>query len=253
MHEETSLYLLLEAQDQRLGAEQGQLPCGCTGASFGNCQETGTFIVRACHAARQPLQNHPSGHFGGWATPWSTEEMLDGQHQRVDIPTHARTAHKRLLQKRLKEDLLLNLPSCFPDDPIGQGTELNSICLIYRKKTNHSGSTSFRFSPVNEQIGNQISGVFFRVKMRSRLITLITLYVLHHCIWCPLLSGVSPPAHLDEVGMLRFMFFDINQTSLPTPFYSALGVCFCLYGPSINSPDNSPLFHAVLPVLFLSC
>ena len=35
----------------------------------------------------------------------SLEEMLDGQHQRVDIPAHARTAHKGLLQKRLEEDL----------------------------------------------------------------------------------------------------------------------------------------------------
>ena len=38
-------------------------------------------------------------------TPWSAEEMVDGQHQTVDIPAHARTAHKGLLQKRLEEDL----------------------------------------------------------------------------------------------------------------------------------------------------
>ena len=25
----------------------------------------------------QPLQNHSSGHLGGWATLWLTEEMLD--------------------------------------------------------------------------------------------------------------------------------------------------------------------------------
>ena len=25
---------------------------------------------------RQPLQNHLSGHLGGWATQWSAEEML---------------------------------------------------------------------------------------------------------------------------------------------------------------------------------
>ena len=33
------------------------------------------------------------------------EEVLDGQHQRVDIPAHARTAHKGILQKILEEDL----------------------------------------------------------------------------------------------------------------------------------------------------
>ena len=31
--------------------------------------------------------------------------MLDGQHQRVNIPAHTRTAHKGVLQKRLEEDL----------------------------------------------------------------------------------------------------------------------------------------------------
>ena len=34
-----------------------------------------------------------------------TEEMLDGQRQRVDIPAHARTADKGLLQESLEEDL----------------------------------------------------------------------------------------------------------------------------------------------------
>ena len=37
--------------------------------------------------------------------PWSAEEMLDGQHQRVDIRAHASAAHKGLLQKTLEEDL----------------------------------------------------------------------------------------------------------------------------------------------------
>ena len=36
--EETSSHLLLRAQDQRLGAEQDQLPGGSTGTSSGNCQ-----------------------------------------------------------------------------------------------------------------------------------------------------------------------------------------------------------------------
>ena len=62
-------------------------------------------MARASHTPQQPLQNHPLGHLGGWAMLWLAEEMLDGQHQRVDIPTHARTAHN--LQKRLEEDLHL--------------------------------------------------------------------------------------------------------------------------------------------------
>ena len=72
------------APSKRLGAEQDQLPCGSTGS--GNCQETETCMVWACHTPQQPLQNHPSGHLGGWATLRSAEEMLNGQHQRVNIP-----------------------------------------------------------------------------------------------------------------------------------------------------------------------
>ena len=59
--------------------------------------------VKACYG--QPLQNHPSGHLGGRATPWLASEMLDGQHQRVDIPAHARAAYSGVLQKTLEENL----------------------------------------------------------------------------------------------------------------------------------------------------
>ena len=54
--------------------------------------------------------------------------------------------------------------------------------------------------------------------------------------------------------MLQFMS-DINQPSLPTPFfyYSVLVsisvfVALSTAFHSINSPDNSPLSHSVLPV-----
>ena len=78
VHEETSPYLLFGAQDQRLGSDKDQLPCGSTGTSSGKCQEMETCMVWACHTPRQPLQNHPSGHHEGWAMPWSAEEMLVG-------------------------------------------------------------------------------------------------------------------------------------------------------------------------------
>ena len=73
---------------------------------------------------RQPLQNHSSGHLrvGDAAVG---RGMLDEQHQRVDIPAHARTAHKGFPQKRLEKGSLLHCPSCPPDDPVGQGTKLN--------------------------------------------------------------------------------------------------------------------------------
>ena len=68
--------------------------------------------------------------------------------------------------------------------------------------------------------------------------------------------ALFPWAHLYVVRMIRFMF-DINQPSLPTPFYSvpvsvsvfmALSTVFH----SINSPDNSPLSRSLLPLLFFA-
>ena len=74
----------------------------------------GTCMIRACHTPRQPVKDHPSGRIGGWATPWSAEEMLAGQRQRVDIPARAKTAHKGPLQKRLEEDLCWIVPHVPP-------------------------------------------------------------------------------------------------------------------------------------------
>ena len=49
---------------------------------------------------------------------------------------------------------------------------------------------------------------------------------------------------------------DVNQLSLPTPIYSVLVstsvfMAVSTVFRSINSPDNSPLSHSFLPVLFL--
>ena len=89
-------------------------------------------MVRACHMPQQPLQKHPSRHLGGWAMQWSAEEMLDGQHQKVDIPAYARSAHKGLLQKRLEENLFWIVPNVPPNNSVAQGPELNwnGCCLL---------------------------------------------------------------------------------------------------------------------------
>ena len=63
------------------GAVQDQLSCGPTGTSSGSCQEREISVVRPCHEPWQPLQNCPSGNLGRRTTPWSAEEMLDGQGQ----------------------------------------------------------------------------------------------------------------------------------------------------------------------------
>ena len=57
-------------------------------------------------------------------------------------------------------------------------------------------------------------------------------------------------------GVVVVYVFDINQPSLLTPIYDVLMSISVSMAPStvfhsINSPDNSPPSHSVLPVLFL--
>ena len=57
-------------------------------------------------------------------------------------------------------------------------------------------------------------------------------------------------------GDVAVYVFDINQPSLPTPFYPVLVSIFVFVAlstvfHSINSPDNSPFSDSVFPVLSL--
>ena len=70
----------------------------------------------------------------------------------------------------------------------------------------------------------------------------------------PLMSvpAGSPRRGEDVTGYVK----DLNQPSLPTPFYSVLMsvsvfMALLIVFRSINSPDNSPFSDSVLPVLFL--
>ena len=70
------------------------------------------------------------------------------------------------------------------------------------------------------------------------------------------LFGGVPAGFHPRGGHVAVYVFDINQPSLPTPFYSVLvsvSVFMALSSVlhSIHSPDNSSLSHPVLPVLFL--
>ena len=69
----------------------------------------------------------------------------------------------------------------------------------------------------------------------------------------PLSVSAGSPARRGDVTVYGF---DINQPSLSTPFYSVLVsisvfIALSTVFHSINSPDNSPLSHSVLPVLSL--
>ena len=65
-----------------------------------------------------------------------------------------------------------------------------------------------------------------------------------------------PTGSSSRGGDVAVYVFDVNKPSLPTPFYSVLVfvsvfMALSTVFHSINSPDNSPLSHSVLPVLFL--
>ena len=56
------------------------------GTSSGNCQETETSIVLACPLHDSLSKTILLWHLRGWKTLWSAEKMLNGQHQRVNLP-----------------------------------------------------------------------------------------------------------------------------------------------------------------------
>ena len=74
------------------------------------------------------------------------------------------------------------------------------------------------------------------------------------CAFIPIL--LVPVGSLSRAGDVEVYVLDINQRSLPTPFYSVLvsiSVFMVLSAVFhfVKSPDNSPLSHSVLPVSFL--
>ena len=57
--------------------------------------------------------------------PVTNEEVLNGQRKRVDFPAHARTVHNDLPRKKDWKRISAESSIMSPDNPIGQGTELN--------------------------------------------------------------------------------------------------------------------------------
>ena len=69
------------------------------------------------------------------------------------------------------------------------------------------------------------------------------------CFSLQLHVPMGSPSHGGDVTVY---VYDINQLSLPTPFYSvhvsvSVFVALSTVFHSINSPDNSPFSHSVLP------
>ena len=120
---------LLGAQDQRLGVERDQIPCGSTGTSSGNCQATETCVARACHTQRQcPLEASDAVVRRGDAV-WTT---LKAGHL-----CPCQNCSQWPPGEKTGRGSMPNRPSCPPDDPIGQGAELNWTTNAW-SKSDHS-------------------------------------------------------------------------------------------------------------------
>ena len=70
------------------------------------------------------------------------------------------------------------------------------------------------------------------------------------------LLSLVPAGSPSRGGDVTVYVCDINQPSLPTPFYSVLVyisvfIALSTVFHSINSPDNTPFSRSVLPVLYL--
>ena len=89
---------------------------------------------------------------------WSAEEMLDGKLNRVDIPAHARTAHKGLPQKETGWGSLFELPlmcippqwPCWSSDQTEQMTRMVSGKAVWKRGARQGGLTP-RIPPYHEE------------------------------------------------------------------------------------------------------
>ena len=89
---------------------------------------------------------------------------------------------------------------------------------------------------------------------RGKSVGYLLMFATEH--WTELLSPHVPAGSPSRGGDAAVYVKDINQPSLSTPFYSVLTsisvfIALSTVFLSINSPDNSPFSHSVLPVLYL--
>ena len=135
MPEETSRHLLLGAQDQRLGMQQDQFPSGSTGTSFRHLSRYRNLLGFCMSHATTASPNQSFGAF------WRVGDAVVGRGNAGW--TTSKSGHCCPCQncsqwppaEKTGIESLLNRPSCPPDDPIGQGTELNCIRVLHSPAT----------------------------------------------------------------------------------------------------------------------
>ena len=132
---------------------------------FWQLSRDGNWYGLGFHTPRQPLQNDPPGHLEVWATLWWAEEMLDGQHQRVDISAPCQNCSQGPPAEKIGRGSLLNHPPPPPDDRY-QGTELNwaDLLMAVPWRFTQRSSSMFRSSLVDYHIvGSDLTWVIVDV------------------------------------------------------------------------------------------
>ena len=119
---ETSPYLLLGAQDQRLGAEQDQLPKRRKRAWFGHVTRHYSLSKTILYGSLEGGRRH-----GRHRKCW-----MDNIKQWTSLPM-PELLTRAYCKKKSGRGSLRNRPSCPPDDPIGQGTDLNWTDLTLKR------------------------------------------------------------------------------------------------------------------------
>ena len=77
----------LGARDQQLGAEQVSSLVGPQEPLLATVKRRKPAWFGHVHTPLQPLQNHPSGHFGGWVMPRSAEKCwMDNIKEWTSLP-----------------------------------------------------------------------------------------------------------------------------------------------------------------------
>ena len=120
-----NLHFLLGTQDQRLGAEQDQLPCGFTGTSFWHLSRGKIFYGSGMSHA---MTDFPKPSF---KAPWRVGDAVVSRGNtgwttsKSEHPGPCQNCSRGHLAEKTGRGSLLKCPSCPPDNPICQGAKLN--------------------------------------------------------------------------------------------------------------------------------
>ena len=109
-------------------------PSGLTGNPSSNCQETETRTVRAWHALRQSLRNHPSGHVGKVSNAVVGRGNVGWTTSKIRRPCPCQNCSplwdscRKLKKTKQTNTWTLNHPSCSPTTQLVKGLNRTRLC-----------------------------------------------------------------------------------------------------------------------------